>query len=187
MTFVIKKVSNHGTTNPIVARLGVQTSEIIDFFHLEKKQRDQVCEAYFNHVMPRLIKCDEITKSITEESEAIKADILNDNLTTQSHGRVIELPQIKELVERSESFLYNAKSALRDIALIFGPLFGEQFSHSRYNKIRELMEKKYGTDAPIVRLLSDDESWIKHIVDMRNAIEHPSSEMAHYTSLILNY
>ena len=62
MTFVIKKVSDHGTSNRIVARLGVQTSEIIKFFHLEKGKNDEVLDTYFNHIKPRLIKCDEITK-----------------------------------------------------------------------------------------------------------------------------
>lgn len=177
MTFVIKKVSDHGTSNPIVARLGVQTSEIVKFFHLEKDKKDQILDAYFNHIKPRVIKCDEIAKSITEESEQIKADILDNKLSSQSNGRIIELPQIKELTSRSESFLYNAKLSLRDIAKIFHPLFGIEFTHSRYDKIRKVLEDKFGPDSALVKLLKEDESWIKDVIDMRNAVEHPSSKL----------
>ncbi len=177
MTFVIKKLSEHGTTNPIVARLSVQASEIINFFHLEKDKRDQILDAYFYHIKPRVIKCDEISKSITEESEQIIADILENKLSSQSNGRVIELPQVKELVSRSENFLYNAKSSLRDIAKIFKPLFGIEFTHSRYDEIRKKMEEKLGPDSALVKQLKEDEPWIKDVIDMRNAVEHPSSKL----------
>lgn len=177
MTFVFKKVSDHGTPNPIVARLGIQTSEIINFFHIEKDKKDEILDIYMNQVTPRLIRCDEIAKSIAKESEKIKTDIVNNNLSSQSNGRIIELPQVMDLVNRAETFLYNAKSSLRDIAKIFNSLFNEEITHSRYNEIIKVLEKKYGSDSPVVKLLKDDEAWIRNIVDMRNAVEHPSSKM----------
>jgi hypothetical protein len=177
MTFVFKKISDHGTANPIVARLGIQTSEIINFFHIEKDKKDEILDIYMNQVTPRLIRCDEIAKSIAEESEKIKTDIVSNNLSSQSNGRIIELPQVMDLVNRAETFLYNAKSSLRDIAKIFNSLFNEEITHSRYNEIIKVLEKKYGSDSPVVKLLKDDEAWIRNIVDMRNAVEHPSSKM----------
>lgn len=177
MTFVIKKISDHGTSNPIVARLCVQTSEIIKFFRLEKEKHDEVIDTYFNHIKPRIIKCDEIEKSITEESEKIREDILNNKLSTQSGGRVIALPQVNDLVSKSENFLYNAKSALRDISNILNHYLIWSSHIANTTKYKKTFEDRFGPEFPMAKLLKEDESWIKDIINMRNAVEHPSSKL----------
>jgi hypothetical protein len=176
MTFVIKKVSDHGTSNPIVARMAVQTHEVIQFFNLDKERRDQVLDIYINQVKPRLLSCMEIADAVRQEAEEIEARILRNDLGEQAGGRAIELPQIARLIERVEIYLYNAKSALRDLALTFEPLFGVSFTHSRYNEILAWTVKNFGTEAPLASFLSDDEPWIRRIVNMRNAIEHPGGK-----------
>lgn len=177
MTFVIKKVSDHGTTNPIVARLSIQTSEIIKFFQIEQEARDHVLNVYLNHLQPRLLNCNDIAISVKNEYDQIMEDIVNDKISQQPGGRVIELPQVNDLINRAETFLYHAKSSLRDIAKIFEPLFDEEITHSRYNDISKMLAKKYGVDAPLVKLLQDDEAWIKDVIDMRNTVEHPASKL----------
>lgn len=176
MTFVIKKVSGHGTSNPIVARLAVQTQEIVQFFNIEKESRDRVLDIYINHVKPRLLSCMEISDAVRQEADEIGARILRNDLGEQAGGRAIELPQIDRLIERLEAYLYNAKSALRDLALTFEPLFGASFTHSRYNEILAWAITNLGVEAPLANLLSDDEPWIRRIVNMRNAVEHPSGK-----------
>ena len=176
MPFEIKKVSDHGTSNPIVARLAVQTSEVIRFFSLPKEKQDGVLEIYINMVKPRLLQCMEVRDKITKENEAIKRRINANEIRIQSDGRVVEVPQISRLTEQVETYLYNAKSGLRDLALVFEPLFGVRFDHSRYNEIRQWFDKNFGADAPISKLLGDDEPWLKRVVDMRNAVEHPEGK-----------
>jgi hypothetical protein len=46
MTFVIKKISDHETSNPIVARMAVQTQEVVQFLNLEREKRDRVLDIY---------------------------------------------------------------------------------------------------------------------------------------------
>jgi hypothetical protein len=52
----------------------------------------------------------------------------------------------------------------------------EGVDHSRYHEIRQCFEKKFGADAPISKLLGDDEPWLKRVADMRNAVEHPEGK-----------
>ncbi|OFZ86773.1 MAG: hypothetical protein A3F74_10210 [Betaproteobacteria bacterium RIFCSPLOWO2_12_FULL_62_58] len=154
MPFVIKKVSDHGTSNPIVARLAVQTHEVIRFFNLPKDKQDRVLEIYINSVKPRLLQCMELCDNVSQETEAIRKRIHESEISTQSDGRVVEVPQISRLTEQAETYLYNAKSVLRDLALIFEPLFGVRFDHSRYHEIRNWAENKFGVDAPLTKLLT---------------------------------
>ena len=148
MAFVIRKVSDYGTSNPIVARLAVQTHEVIRFFEIDTDRQHRVLGSYVNSVKPRLLRCLELADAVTEEANTINERILRNEVATQACGRVVELPQVTALVERVETYLYNAKSALRDLALVFEPLFGERFTHSRYNDILAWAVRAFGADAP---------------------------------------
>lgn len=176
MPFVIKKVSDYGTSNPIVARLAIQTNEVIRFFSFPKEKQDRVLEIYINMLKPRLLHCMEISSNIAQENELIRGRINGNEIQTQSDGRVVEVPQIPRLTEQAETYLYNSKSALRDLSLIFEPLFGVRFDHSRYHEIKDWFEKKFGANAPVTKLLTDDGPWLKRLVDMRNAAEHPEGK-----------
>jgi hypothetical protein len=176
MSYVIKKVSDHGASNPIVARLGVQTNDVISFFNLPKEQHDRVLAIYINLVQPRLLHCMELYSSIAQEYETIRESIARDKIQIQADGRVIEVPQISRLTEQTEAYLYNAKSALRDLSLVFEPLFGLRFGHSRYHEIRGSFEKQFGPNTAVCNLLRNDGFWLKRVIDMRNAVEHPDGK-----------
>lgn len=177
MTFVFKKFSNYGAENPIVARTVVQTQEVLQFFHIDKAKKDRALEIYIQHIQPRLLRCMEIADIIKEKVNEISNELGKKGPNNQLDIRIIEIPQIIRLEEYAENYLYNAKSTLRDAALVFEPFFGVKFSHSKYNEIRDWSERVLGHDAPMTQFLSEDEPWIKRVVDMRNTIEHPSSKL----------
>ena len=174
MAFIIKKVSDHGTSNPIVARLGVQTSELIKFYPISKKKREDVFGIYHQKVQPRLLQCYELKEKLLSSLTTIDEEFNNKGLQTQSSGRVATVPQVMKLQEDCETYLYNVKSALRDIAGIFDLLFGEKFTEARYDKIHKWDEKKFGENDKLTTLIKQDHDlWVKRIVSMRNAVEHP--------------
>ncbi len=175
MVFSIKKVSNHGTRDPIVARLAVQSQEVVDFFCISDEKRKQIIEIFIDSVMPRLLHCADIYQIINKENEEICRKIERNEINIQSDERVVEVPQISNLKYQAEEFLYHAKSTLRNLSLGFEPLFGVRFNHSNFSKIREWFEKQYGHDAVMVEFLKENEPWIKQIIDCRNAVEHPDT------------
>jgi hypothetical protein len=77
MVFQIKKISDHGTFNPIVARLSMQTQELVKFCLIEKDVKDKIYDLYHDRIQPRVLTCDEITQEISSEILAI-AEELND-------------------------------------------------------------------------------------------------------------
>ena len=70
--------------------------------------------------------------------------------------------------------LYNVKSALREIAGIFQPLYSQTFDH-RFQKIRQWAESTYGATDTLTKLLVSDAAWIERVIKMRNAVDHPGS------------
>lgn len=179
MGFIFKKVSDYGTSNPIFARTSVQVSNLLQPFSLPKEKKERIFEIYFTMVQPRLIRCMEIYQKIGGEIEKIDAELKENGPKTQSNGRVLELPHITQLQEEVETYLYNAKSVLRDLALLFEPFFGKTFDHSRYHEILSWAQGTFGDKAPLSSLLAGDQDWIKDAVKRRNAVEHPGGYSGH--------
>jgi len=174
MAFTIKKVSDHGTSNPIVARLSIQTSELIKFYPISKKQREDIFGVFHQKVQPRLLQCYELKENLLSELTKIGDEFKKEGIQTQSSGRIATVPQVMRLSENCENYLYNAKSSLRDLACIFEPLFGKKFTEARYDKIYEWSKAQFGeNDNLTVIIKQDHDLWIKKIVTMRNAVEHP--------------
>lgn len=112
MTFQLLKISDQGTSNPIVARLSVQTSELIKFCPRGDYFHKSVLSLFHDSVQKHLLECDQIAQDIANEVLEIDAEIGDEGLKTQAQGRVIEVPHILRLIPRVEQFLYCAKSAL---------------------------------------------------------------------------
>jgi hypothetical protein len=108
------------------------------------------------------------------------SQIAAEGLKTQSQGRVFEVPHVIGLEERGERYLYAAKSVLRDVAKLFNPFFGKQFSEARYDKIYKWCVQQFGNEDDLSNLIKEDqELWIKKLVAMRNAVEHPGGYSGH--------
>lgn len=179
MGLILKKISNYGTSNPIVARTSVQVINLLQPFSIAKEVKERIFEIYFAKVQPRLIRCMETAQKISSEIEKIDSELRENGPKTQSNGRVLELPHITQLEEDVETYLYNAKSVLRDLALLFDPFFGKTFDHSRYQEILAWAQKEFGENAPLPMLLAGDQIWIKDTVNRRNAVEHPGGYSGH--------
>jgi len=174
MAFTVKKVSDHGTSNPIVARLSVQTSELIKFYPIGKELREDIFGIFHQKIQPRLLQCYELKENLLSELTKIGNEFKKEGIQTQSSGRVATVPQVMRLSENCENYLYNAKSSLRDLACIFEPLFGKKFTEARYDKIYKWSKSKFGENDNLTGIIKQDHDfWIKKIVTMRNAVEHP--------------
>jgi hypothetical protein len=64
MAFEIKKISNYGTQHPVVARLKVQTHELVQWADLSDEEKGQVKILYFG-LADRLLKCYEVYNRLT--------------------------------------------------------------------------------------------------------------------------
>lgn len=180
MTFQLVKISDQGTANPIVARLCVQTSELIKFCPRGEEFHKSVLSLFHDQVQKHLLECDQIAQDISKEVLEIDAELGSDGLKTQAQGRVIEVPHIIRLTPKVEQFLYCAKSALRDLAHIFDLFFEQKFDAARYDKMVTWASKEFGDDSELTRILKQDHDlWIKKLVAMRNAVEHPGGHSGH--------
>ena len=112
---------------------------------------------------------------ISAEADEGVNKIEQEGFETQSQGRTVKLPSVKDLSPFSESFLQGAKLAIIDCGRIFNQFYGENFDH-RFNKIKAWAEKKIGKENDISQCCEHWEPFIIHILKMRNAVDHSRKE-----------
>lgn len=170
MVFTSQKISNYGSSTPAVARTFLQGSKILEFFSTTKKQREDA-KAVLYELQRQLLRCVEIRDRISREVKAGHEK----GLQIQSAGRVVQLPNVADLQSCAEAFLQAAKLAIRETARLVKPFYGVSHDH-RFQKFASWAERKFGATDSFAQALRKWEPWVKHIIDMRNAVDHPSGE-----------
>jgi hypothetical protein len=175
MVFRIQQLSDYGTANPIVARLSLQTQELLPFYNLSDKQKEEIFGLFFSSLQQKLMTCFRIMEQLTKEVRERQKRIDEVGLELQDQGRAYTLPSILDLQHRAETFLYNGKSVLRDLTDIFFILLSKDFrKEARFDKVLKWAKKEFGAEDALTKMLEEDaNTWIKRIVKMRNAVEHP--------------
>lgn len=174
MAFRIQQLSDYGTSNPILARLAMQFEKLMEFHNISEKQRREIFQVMLTEVVPKVVVCSRIKEQLTAEIRSHQKQIDEKGLEFQAQGRAYTLPSVVDLRHKAETFLYNAKSALREFTVVFQILFSKDFQReARFDKVHRWVEAKFGPKDALPKMLTDDLPWIKRLVSMRNAVEHP--------------
>ena len=170
--FAITRVSNHGTSNPVFARLFLQMLELFKFTKFSEDKQKEIQDKLYA-LSHALLKCYDITQNFIEEfnKELNKVKPL-DPITHMYYN-----PHMQNLEAFSENFLYHAKNYLRDLGLFlkfFYPSlklpetpFSTKGKKNIFNDFLELKRPDLST------VFTEDRIWINELISKRNSVEHP--------------
>lgn len=177
--FIIQKISNYGTSHPVVARLMCQTMELLKWTTLDQKSRDDAATIYVG-LKDRLLKCLEVLGRLQESfNDALKVAREQQEVNA---GKVNALPFLIGLEGETDTFLYETKNFLRDSVRVLNVFYGTNFSDASEwfdskgktaGKISEWMKKTFGENDYFVKMMFEDAFWIEELIRKRNAVEHP--------------
>jgi len=88
----------------------------------------------------------------------------------------VNFPQVERLEEYCAVFLSNAKIVIQTLAELINVFYRTTFDGPRFDKIVMWVERKLGHNKEFVKYLKQNKSGLKHIVDLRNAQEHPKRQ-----------
>ena len=178
MTFRFHKVSDHGTGNPVVARLGPQIFNLIELSKFSKEKQEAICEGYFK-LKDRFLKCFEIKELLRKKADETIQDARN--ATPQKHAQ--QTPFLISLESNVENFLYEGKNILRDLTVIVNQFFETSFAKGAADfslkgaknngRILKWAQVFFGPNDVLTKALISDQPWIQELIDKRNAVEHP--------------
>jgi hypothetical protein len=171
----IQQILDQGTANPIIARISIQTQDLLPFYNLTEDQRQEIFGLMFSDIQPKLLACSRISEELAKEITDHQKRIDEIGVELQAGGSAYKIPAIFDVRLRAETFLYQAKSVLRDLTKVFLILFGKDFNNTaRFDLVVEWAEAEFGEQNELTKMLKTDESvWIQPLVKMRNAVEHP--------------
>jgi len=192
MGFVFTKTSDHGTQNPIVARLSVQSRQLMDPFSLAEEKKNKIWSILHDKIQHQLLTCYDIWHQTASRELEIIRNIEENGIPTQSHGRVASVEQIENLKHLSDSFLYSAKSALRDIKSLVCEFFEtdpkkrKKIEDDNFEGLSKWAKGRFGESDDFTKLLFEDYGlWINEVFSKRNAVEHPGGSSGHLE--VLNF
>ena len=115
-------ILDHGTANPIVARLTVQIFAIVDHCEITPEARDGIKGV--SNASSRKSCCGagrswSGTGSILRSRAPLKRP--------PPEAQIVEVPHVLRLEEECRNFLYEAKSFVRDVLKVFNLLYGTTF------------------------------------------------------------
>jgi hypothetical protein len=177
MPFQFKKTLEHGTTNPIVARLSLQILKILEQCDASQDVKVKVGELYMNSLQKKLLRCWEIDERFKKEFAAA----LDNYKLPSAANAAVHVPQISRLEEECHNFLYEAKNFIRDLLQVvnhfYDTTFEEASEFSRAKKgsqsLVEFAKKTFGADDGKTKMLEEAVPMIEELISMRNAVEHP--------------
>lgn len=176
MVFQIQKISNYGTSTPAVARTLLQGSDILRFFSATDAQRE-AAESALHELQRHLVRCVEIRDRIAAEINTGREQVAKIGFKFQSNGRAVSLPGVADLQSNAESFLQSSKLGIRETARLIEPFYKARHDH-RFKKFVAWAEKQFGKEDTFTQVIREWEPWVKLIVDMRNAVDHPADRPA---------
>jgi hypothetical protein len=150
MAFEFKKVLDHGSSNPIVARLSLQILKILKECNVSEDVQVTVGTLYMNSLQPKLLRCWEIEERFKQEFAAA----IGKYKPPAAANAGVEVPQIARLELECHDFLYEAKNFIRDLLQVVNHLYGTRFKKaSEFSPAKkgrqslvEFAEKTFGPD-----------------------------------------
>lgn len=176
-SYVVSKMSNHGASHPIVARLSIQTLDMLQWINITDQSKQDLVSTIIDELQPKLLQCSDIYVRLLTAKDASLADA---TAILESGGQT--LPHLIGLREESEAFLNAAKQYVRDLSLLINQLFGANLAR----EAKVFWEQKGNAPGPAASVwaaseldddfaqwLSDQRGWIGELCKKRNAVEHP--------------
>ena len=178
MPWTLSKLSEHGVSNPIVARLSLQVLNLLKHCNASEEKKGKIGEHYVHELMPAILSCYEITEKYREEFNRL----VEEYKPPTQPNEVIKLPQISDLKNQCRNFVYAAKNTIRDVLFVYNILYDQNFSEAsefyerknRYNNcsLIEFANEMFGEDNPRSKFLSSARNNVEYIIRHRNALDH---------------
>jgi len=172
--FKIQKISDVGTDNPIVSGLTIGLFDIVKMAEIDKTTQDAINSSNLN-IVQSLTKAEKIGLQICKNIEGVMDELNKTGVQTQSFERCVNVPSTEQLDDVRE-FLKYCKQSLQELVKTINVFCDTGSSLPRYDKICKKLKEAYGDIDPVyLQVQQDHDGWLKKLLDLRNADEHPDT------------
>jgi hypothetical protein len=168
---------DEGTRNPIVARLGLQATDLLQWLDVSEEKRGEIAALYVRNLIEKLLACSRRGNEIRNQLNSLAT-----NTDTKGYQNT---PYIANLEDTTHMFLYQSKNFMRDVLKIFQILHDKIFSDASclidikgcgQSEVAKWAVQKFGKDSRMAGMFDDDTMWVAEPIWKRNAVEHPGGK-----------
>lgn len=179
--YAITPLSKHNSSDEIVARIYVQTINIMKSFIFDEDDaktddmRNRIYKIMCVDVMSRMHGCREVSEDVNSEISRLKSKFSSE--MSKCNDNSVVLPSVSGLRGKSEEFLYQTKNVLRDLSLLFDVFFDKKFDNGIYKEMQNFCNSKFEEQDSLTAYIKQNRDfWIDEVIYMRNAVEHPGGK-----------
>jgi hypothetical protein len=152
----------------------LQAKPIVDMFNCTEEQRTALLEKLFD-VQRHLLKCVECRDSLAAEIEEEQVNYVIPQAGDPRAKGAYTLPGVGDLQSKGDTFLQSAKLAIAATGDMTDPFYGKGFGH-KYHQYAAWAKEKFSAADTFTTSVEGAVPFVKRIVQMRNAVDHPRSE-----------
>ena len=164
--FVFQHISDVGASHPLVARIQIGLSELIDHSLLRQEKKNllkTLCFDMAQNLLEAEKSCSSFLKEIHDILKSKSSDIL-----------LREIPGAKKIQE-VKIFLKFIKNTLQLLAKCMEIFLDQKFTGPHFDKILKKANLVYGIDDEVCKTLQEHYEWVEKSITMRNEDEHSMS------------
>jgi hypothetical protein len=164
-----------GSGNPIVARLVVQTHQLLNSVSLPDKLSKDELLLHMHSIKETLLPCEVIGKRISKAVAEIIEQIEANKIPRDNNGRGYNpFPHVPDLVVDANNFLIHANKIIRLISQL-PRMFVDMKEDSNFDHLFATLGSVLPTNSQLTKWVEEQAPIARRIVELRNFAEHPKA------------
>lgn len=175
--WIMSPMSDVGSANPIVARILLQSHEILKAAAFDREVDKEAIIKQLHSCKELLLTCESAAKETAFSIDSIIDQIRRSGLSRDSKGRGLNpFPQVADLEAQCGSFLINANRVIKLVCELPQRFIPLDRSDSNFDYLAKRLEVGIGSDTPLVKFVNDNADGVRYLIDLRNFHEHPNEK-----------
>ncbi|MFS5596683.1 hypothetical protein V2V61_11040, partial [Streptococcus agalactiae] len=175
LPWVTSPVAWVGSSHPAIARVLIQSDELLDHATLAAGIQKQEVMLHLHACKESLLACDAIAIRVAGKVSEIIEIIESAGLSIDSSGRGLNpFPQVEDLDADCVTFLVQANRAVKLISQIPSYFLSLKKLHSNFDHLGRALRAEVG-ESPLCIFVEEQSEFIAKIAELRNFQEHPTA------------
>jgi hypothetical protein len=173
--WVSSPVDDVGSSNPIVARIMLQSNQIIKGVRFSREVDEKRLIMQLHSCKEALIACEKMAVKVCSKIKMLMDEVESQGVETDNSGRGFNpFPHTPELDHDCGSFLVYVNRVIKlacELPMFFADL---DRADSNFDHLASRLADAFGEDAPVSKFVSENAGYIRHLIELRNYHEHPT-------------
>ena len=171
---VVTQIDGVGASSPAVARTIVQGKMMLGSGLFDDDFDKDAVLNQLHACKEQLVVCEQTADRIAQRVEGLVARIQTEGIGRDNRGHALNpVPQVQGLLADTTAFLIYAKRSVAQVTSLVATALGIKANGPRFDKLANRLATHIGANAELVEFVREQESSVKHLIDLRNKQEHP--------------